>query len=64
LPQLQIIRYVLDNNGMALTAKDTELSDILESPKEELSLVITNSRMFKKVNEIVTSVLRLNFVHT
>lgn len=59
LPQVQIIRDILDNDGMALTVKDTELCDILDSLKEEPSLVITDSQMFKKVNEIVPSHLRL-----
>ena len=48
LPQVQIISYILDNDGMALTVKNTELSKILESLKREPSLVITDSKMFKK----------------
>ncbi len=59
LPQVQIIRDILDNNGLALTVKDTELLDILESLKNEPSLVITDSQMFKKVNELVPEHIRL-----
>lgn len=59
LPQVQIIRDILDNDGMALTVKDTELNDILESLKEEPSLIITDSQMFKKVNELIPSHLKL-----
>ena len=59
LPQVQIIRDILDNDGMALTVKDTELRDILDSLKEEPSLVITDSQMFKKVNELIPKHLKL-----
>ncbi|MBW6411949.1 [FeFe] hydrogenase H-cluster maturation GTPase HydF [Clostridium weizhouense] len=58
LPQVQIIRDILDNDAMALTVKDTELNDILEIIKEP-SLVITDSQMFKKVNEIIPNDIRL-----
>ena len=59
LPQVQIIRDILDNDGLALTVKDTELLDILDSLKDEPSLVITDSQMFKKVNELIPKNLRL-----
>ena len=53
LPQVQIIRDILDNDAMALTVKDTELKDILNSLVSPPDLVITDSQMFKKVNKIV-----------
>lgn len=59
LPQVQIIRDILDNDGLALTVKDTELLDILDSLKDEPSLVITDSQMFRKVNELIPKNLRL-----
>lgn len=59
LPQVQIIRDILDNDGLALTVKDTELTDMLTALKEEPSLVITDSQMFKKVNELIPKHLRL-----
>lgn len=59
LPQVQVIRDILDNDGLALTVKDTELIDILEGLKEEPSLVITDSQMFKKVNALIPEHLRL-----
>lgn len=55
LPQVQVIRDILDNDALALTVKDTELLDILAALKEPPSLVITDSQMFKKVNEIIPS---------
>ena len=59
LPQVQIIRDILDNSGLALTVKDTELLDILNCLKDEPSLIITDSQMFKKVNELIPKNLRL-----
>lgn len=59
LPQVQIIRDLLDNDCMALTIKDTELSDLLASLKSDPSLIITDSQVFKKVTEIIPSNLRL-----
>lgn len=53
LPQVQIIRDILDHDAMALTVKDSELKDILSSLNRKPDLVITDSQIFKKVNEIV-----------
>lgn len=59
LPQVQIIRDILDNDAMALTVKDTELLDVLNSLKSDPDLVITDSQMFKKVNELIPKHLKL-----
>ncbi|MFT5874425.1 MAG: [FeFe] hydrogenase H-cluster maturation GTPase HydF [Clostridium sp.] len=53
LPQVQIIRDLLDNDAMALVVKDSELGDILASLKDKPDLVITDSQVFKKVNAII-----------
>jgi len=53
LPQVQIIRDLLDNDAMALVVKDSELEDILASLKDKPDLVITDSQVFKKVNSII-----------
>lgn len=53
LPQVQIIRDLLDNDVMALVVKDSELSDILAALKVKPNLVITDSQVFKKVNSII-----------
>lgn len=53
LPQVQVIRDILDNGAMALTVKDTELKDLLASLKEKPDLIITDSQIFKKVNTLV-----------
>lgn len=59
LPQVQIIRDLLDNDCMALTIKDTELSDLLKSLNGDPDLVITDSQVFRKVNDIIPSHLPL-----
>lgn len=59
LPQVQIIRDILDNDALALTVKDTELLDILDSLKDEPSLIITDSQMFRKVNKLIPEHLKL-----
>lgn len=53
LPQVQVIRDILDNDAMALTVKDTELEDLLASLKDKPDLIITDSQIFKKVNDLV-----------
>lgn len=52
LPQQQTIRDILESGGVAVSVKDTELSDLLKvmsTPK----LVITDSQAFNKVSKIV-----------
>lgn len=53
LPQVQIIRDILDHDALALTVKDSELPDILKTLNREPDLVITDSQIFKKVNEMI-----------
>ena len=55
LPQVQIIRDILDNDAMALTVKDSELEDILKTLKKNPDLVITDSQIFHKVNNLIPS---------
>jgi hypothetical protein len=53
LPQVQVIRDVLDHDCLALTVKDSELSDMLACLKDDPDLVITDSQVFGKVNKIL-----------
>ncbi|NMM62113.1 [FeFe] hydrogenase H-cluster maturation GTPase HydF [Clostridium sp. P21] len=55
LPQVQVLRDLLDNDTLALTVKDTELNDILKLLSKKPDLVITDSQVFKKVNEILSN---------
>lgn len=53
LPQVQTIRDILDNDGIVITVKDSELEFALKNLNIKPDLVITDSQMFKKVNEII-----------
>lgn len=53
LPQVQVIRDILDHDAMALTVKTTELKDILSSLSKKPALVITDSQVFKEVNSML-----------
>ena len=53
LPQVQVLRDLLDSNCMSLVVKETELEEALKSLKTSPSLVITDSQAFKQVSEIV-----------
>lgn len=53
LPQVQIIRDILDYDAMALTVKDGELPDLLDDLSTAPDLVITDSQIFGKISKIV-----------
>ncbi len=53
LPQVQVLRDLLDNNCQVLSVKETELKSALENLKTPPSIVITDSQAFKQVSEIV-----------
>lgn len=53
LPEVQVIRDVLDNKGLAMSVTFDQLEKMLASLKELPDLVITDSQVFKQVNEIV-----------
>jgi [FeFe] hydrogenase H-cluster maturation GTPase HydF len=53
LPQVQVIRDLLDSNCQVICVKETELSDAIDNLKIPPSLVITDSQAFKTVSEIV-----------
>lgn len=49
LPQQQVIRDVLDHNGMALVVKEDKLKEALAGLSQKPRLVITDSQAFQKV---------------
>lgn len=55
LPQVQVIRDILDNRGLALTVTTDMLPMMLESLNGKPDLVITDSQVFGKVNAILDS---------
>ncbi|MDD5020523.1 MAG: [FeFe] hydrogenase H-cluster maturation GTPase HydF [Endomicrobiaceae bacterium] len=53
LPEVQMIRAILDVSAIALIVKDTELERCLNNFKTPPDLVICDSQVIQKVNEIV-----------
>lgn len=53
LPQQQTIRDILDAGAVALVTKETELKETLDKIGDKVSLVITDSQVFRQVDEIV-----------
>lgn len=53
LPQVQVIRDVLDNGGLALTATLDQFPKLLASLTEPPALVITDSQVFPQVNSLL-----------
>ena len=50
LPQQQVIRDVLDADGIAVCVKENELKDYLETLASPPALVVTDSQAFKQVD--------------
>ncbi|MCX7986845.1 MAG: [FeFe] hydrogenase H-cluster maturation GTPase HydF [Bacteroidales bacterium] len=53
LPQVQLIRDVLDNNAIAIVLKESELEAFFKNNKIKPVLAITDSSIFSKANELV-----------
>ena len=53
LPQVQVLRDLLDNGCKVICTRDSELEETLGNLKEPPALVITDSQAFKKVAQIV-----------
>lgn len=53
LPQQQVLRDILDNEAMAVVVKETELDQSLKKLSCKPDIVITDSKVFGKVNEIL-----------
>ena len=54
LPQVQVIRDLLDNHAVAIALQTEELSDFLQTQTPKL--IITDSQVFAEVSQIVTTV--------
>ena len=53
LPQVQVLRDILDNDAIAVVCKETELSKTLQSLAEVPRLVVTDSQAFDYVSKTV-----------
>lgn len=53
LPQQQVIRDILDSNAIAIMTKEDSLNETLSNLSSKPKLVITDSQVFQKVNELL-----------
>ena len=53
LPQVQVIRDILDHKGMALTCTADQLPEMLAALREPPALVVTDSQVFGRVNALL-----------
>ena len=53
LPQVQVMRDILDRNAVAIVTKETELTKSLAALKTRVKLVITDSQVFETVRDIL-----------
>lgn len=53
LPQQQAIRDIIDSGAIAIVTRETELEQTLKALADKPALVITDSQVFRYVNEIV-----------
>lgn len=53
LPQVQVLRDLLDNHAKALVCQPDELESLLQEQKNMPRLVVTDSQVFDKVSQIV-----------
>lgn len=51
LPQQQVVRDILDHQGIAVVCQEENLTETLESLGKKPKLVITDSQVFEKVNK-------------
>lgn len=58
LPQVQLLRDCLDHGIKSYVVRDTELKSALEDI-EDIDLVVTDSQVFKKVNELTNKNIKL-----
>lgn len=53
LPQVQVLRDILDNNARAVVCQPAELADTLASLKTSPRLVVTDSQVFHTVRDVL-----------
>lgn len=64
LPQVQVLREILDKDAIAVTVKEDRLADVLNNLKQKPALVITDSQVVQKVAEIVPEEIPLTTFST
>lgn len=53
LPQVQVLRDLLDNHARAIVCRETELADTLSAMKQPPRLVVTDSQVYDMVAKLV-----------
>ena len=64
LPQVQVMRDVLDSNAMAFVTKETELAAAVAGLREKPRLVITDSQVFEVVRDMLPAAIPLTSFST
>jgi [FeFe] hydrogenase H-cluster maturation GTPase HydF len=64
LPQVQVMRDLLDRNAMAYVTKETELLDVISSLNKPPRLVITDSQVFEIVRDALPKDISLTSFST
>lgn len=59
LPQVQVIRDIIDNEAIAVVAKENEIDTLLNKLSPRPTLAITDSQVFRKANASVPDDIRL-----
>jgi [FeFe] hydrogenase H-cluster maturation GTPase HydF len=59
LPQVQLIRDVLDHDAITIVVKETELEYVLKNVYPKPDLVVTDSQVFDSVNSVVDNKIPL-----
>ncbi len=59
LPQVMAIRDIIDNNGIAVVLQPEELAGYIEANGSSVKLVVTDSQIFKEVENILPKTLPL-----
>ena len=59
LPQQQVIREIIECGATAIVVQETKLQDTLDGLRKAPALVITDSQVFKEVDNIVPSIIPL-----
>ena len=53
LPQVQLIRNVLDNNAIVITCKETEVAEFYSKMQPKPAIVVTDSQVFEMANKVI-----------
>ncbi|MCK4920541.1 MAG: [FeFe] hydrogenase H-cluster maturation GTPase HydF [Bacteroidales bacterium] len=64
LPQVQLLKDILDNDAVAVVTKETELNSILKRLQPRPALAVTDSQVFEMVNSAIPNDIPLTSFST